>query len=128
MENTDVSLCDDASEDNVVSMGIPALIRKENQTEPDDDDWGELESPPAEELMSDYHAPAPETKETRNDVVKSTGSKQKQSAQPERTKVKSQTTSSSSSSSVRTSTPTQSGSDEKSVNLNDLINYTNKKK
>lgn len=128
VENTDVSLCDDASEDNVVSMGIPALVRKENQTEPDDDDWGELESPPAEELMSDYHAPAPETKETRNDVVKSTGSKQKQSAQPERTKVKSQTTSSSSSSSVRTSTPTQSGSDEKSVNLNDLINYTNKKK
>lgn len=129
VENIDVSLCDDASEDNVVSMGIPALVRKENQTEPDEDEWGELGSPPAEELMSDYHAPAPETKEARNDVPKSTGSKQKQSTQPVRTKVeKPQTTSSSSSSSVRTSTPTQSGSGEKSVNLNDLINYTNKNK
>lgn len=130
VSDIDLSTCDDASEDNLTYLYIPFPSETESQNKliGDDDEWGELESPPAEELMSDYHAPAPETKEARNDVPKSTGSKQKQSAQPERTKVKSQTTSSSSSSSVRTSTPTQSGSGEKSVNLNDLINYTNKKK
>lgn len=130
VSDIDLSTCDDASEDNLTYLYIPFPSETESQNKliGDDDEWGELESPPAEELMSDYHAPAPETKEARNDVPKSTGSKQKQSAQPERTKDKSQTTSSSSSSSVRTSTPTQSGSGEKSVNLNDLINYTNKKK
>jgi len=130
VSDIDLSTCDDASEDNLTYLYIPFPSETESRNKliGDDDEWGELESPPAEELMSDYHAPAPETKEARNDVPKSTGSKQKQSAQPERTKVKSQTTSSSSSSSVRTSTPTQSGSGEKSVNLNDLINYTNKKK
>lgn len=129
VDEIDVSTCDEASVENQTYLNIPFPTENgsDNATEEDDDDWGELESPPAEELMSDYEAP--EKKEEKKEVAQKTTSKQKQPSKPVNTTPRtSQTSASSSSTPVTTTKPTQSQSGEKSVSLNDLINYTNKKK